>query len=255
MLNSLVSIHDVMPETLEHVSRILDVLTGHNIERVTLLVVPGKSWTSREIDLIRRWEGEGYQLAGHGWTHRCTRIRSLKHKLHSWILSRDVAEHLELNRSECFKLVERCAEWFDAQQLPVPQLYVPPAWAIGDLRIEDMQQLAFRLIESQSGLIRTQSPQKTLLPLVGYEADNGTRRRALRAFNWVNRKVAELTRRPLRISLHPYDLDLGLRSDIDRLLKTSLHPMFYHEVEFDEIKATTDKDISQKHVQSVAKPQ
>lgn len=43
-VRALVSVHDVMPETLERVQRILDLCAAINPVPLTLLVVPGLGW-------------------------------------------------------------------------------------------------------------------------------------------------------------------------------------------------------------------
>ena len=53
-MNSLVSIHDVMPSTLEHVDRILRVFAESRIAHTTLLVVPGLDWQETDLDQLRK---------------------------------------------------------------------------------------------------------------------------------------------------------------------------------------------------------
>jgi hypothetical protein len=54
---------------------------------------------------------------------------------------------------------------------------------------------------------------------VGFEADTRLRQVALRAFNPLNVAVARRRKVPLRISVHPHDLELLLAEDLRRLLR------------------------------------
>lgn len=227
MQQALVSIHDVMPATLERVEQLLDAAAERGVSNVTLLVVPGLSWSPAEVDRLRRWQDAGCTLAGHGWRHKCERIRGLKHRLHSWLLSRDVAEHLEATPAGRVEIMQRCADWFDARKLELPQLYVPPAWALGAMSREALGQLPFTMLETQSGVIDTRSGARYLLPLVGFEADTLFREFALRCLNAMNVVLTRCLQRPLRIALHPFDLELRLQRDLLGFLGRRYEPIGY----------------------------
>ena len=57
------------------------------------------------------------------------------------------------------------------------------------------------------------------LPLAGFEADTAFRALSLRVWNGLNRFIARRIQRPLRISIHPGDLDLLLKMDAKRMLE------------------------------------
>ncbi|HKL52761.1 MAG TPA: DUF2334 domain-containing protein, partial [Wenzhouxiangellaceae bacterium] len=96
----LVSIHDVMPTTLDRVERIFDRLVAARLLPVMLLVVPGAGWRREDLDRLRAMLDAGAQPAGHGWRHEARHVRGLKHILHSALISRRAAEHLALSRKE-----------------------------------------------------------------------------------------------------------------------------------------------------------
>ena len=129
-MQALVSIHDLMPQTMGRVDAILDWLDALQVPPVTLLVVPGKAWEAGHIERLRELADKGHQLAAHGWQHK-TAPRKLYHRLHSLILSRDVAEHLDLDSAGVLDLITRSGAWFAENGLPKPEFYVPPAWALG----------------------------------------------------------------------------------------------------------------------------
>lgn len=215
---AIVSIHDVEPRTLPAVLDIVDMLRGHRVGVVTLLVVPGVEWPASDVDTIRGLAQEGCRLAGHGWVHQAPRPRGLWHRVHAALLSRDQAEHLSRDREELRGLVARCHAWFTASGLPSPELYVPPAWALGRLSRADLRALPFRWYATLTGCIDAYRGTLRPMALVGYEADNLGRKVALRMTNLMNKGLAHLGLDPLRIAIHPNDLGLRLSADIPRIL-------------------------------------
>ena len=217
-VRALVSVHDVMPETLPQVARILDLLAAEEVRAVTLLVVPGAGWTASGIAALRDYETRGYELAGHGWRHRVERFGGFSHRLHGLLISRNVAEHLALDRVGIINLIERCHTWFAEQNLRAPTLYVPPAWAMGAIERSALAALPFLMYELFSGILSTQTGRLNPVPLLGYEADTGLRAPLLRLWNGVNRHRSS-NRGWLRIGIHPSDLDLRLAEDLRRDLR------------------------------------
>lgn len=213
------SIHDVEPSRLGGVRALLDRCRAVAGTRVTLLVVPGLGWSPSQVEQLVEWAAEGFELAGHGWVHQALPPRTLYHRLHARLLSRDQAEHLSRTREELTSLVRRGATWFRSRGLPAPELYVPPAWALGALGADDLAGLPYRWYEVLPGFVDARTGRLHPTPLVGYEADTGFRRRALRFTNALARGVARAVGRPLRIGLHPRDLELLLADDLLRDLR------------------------------------
>lgn len=214
MLRALVSIHDLMPETRPAVSAMLDALQ-RGMPRlpptaITLLVVPGKQWSESDLQWLRQLVQTGHPLAGHGWSHRSPLPRSAYHWAHSVILSRRVAEHLSRTPQSLIERIARCHQWFDAHHLPSPTLYVPPAWATGNLNLEQWRSLPFRQLETLRGVHCLDQDNPHILPLSGYEADSPLRTLFLRHFNRYNLQRAQHSGQPLRIALHPFDLQYAL---------------------------------------------
>lgn len=206
-----------MPETLTRVEAILSNLQNKGIPPITLLVVPGRAWSATQIDLIRDWARKGHPLAAHGWFHQ-TKPLTLYHKVHATLISRNVAEHLSLPESDLLNLMQRSADWFGQHNLPTPFLYVPPAWAMGSIRRPKLRSLPYSFIESTRGFLAVDSGHYRWLPLVGYEADTEMRAQCLRLWNASQVTLARYTGRCLRLSIHPYDPELKLAEDLDRIL-------------------------------------
>ncbi len=213
----LISVHDVMPASLDRVAGILAALEAADAGTASLLVVPGAGWTGKTLDRLHTLLARGHRLAGHGWLHKCTRIRGLGHRLHSALVSRDVAEHLCLDAAGIEALIRRCGEWFPRHGLPRPDTYVPPAWAMGRIERRRLHGLGFRYFETLTGLYDAENERFRRLPLAGFEAD--TRFRAL-VLRGLNRAALALTApgRPLRLAVHPRDPELLLASDLARLI-------------------------------------
>ncbi len=221
----LYSIHDVMPATLDRVRAIVDTLNACGVTRPTLLVVPGKQWSDAEVATLAALARGGAELAGHGWTHAARHIRGLRHRLHSVTISRNVAEHLALSRAECADLVRRCHTWFADHELPAPTLYVPPAWAMGDLGPEDLDALPFTHYEALTGVYV--GGRFTRLGLLGFEADTRFRAVAVRFWNRLN---TALTTGPIRVSIHPDDFTLHLADDLRAVLESGLPELAYSDL-------------------------
>lgn len=215
---SIVSIHDLTPAALPQTLEILEFLERANVRPVTLLVVPGVEWPQRDIDTLKRLQGEGTELAGHGWSHECSGWGSWWHRMHGLVISRNRAEHLSLSPAEIINTISRCYDWFAGVNLDSPRLYVPPAWALGNVRRNALRELPFEAYEVLTGVYYVQAGRFARMPLVGYEADTRWRVPTLQAVNATNRCLARCLRRPLRISIHPDDFGLYLAKDLRSIL-------------------------------------
>lgn len=216
-MKALLSIHDLMPETFNQVDVILQWLNTLKIPPATLLVVPGRVWQPKQIERLHELAAIGHPLAAHGWDHK-TKPKRLYHRLHAALLSGDVAEHLALESDCILTLMQRSYDWFEEQGLPVPDLYVPPAWALGSIAIARLSELPFRCIETMRGLYFPQAEAKVeyqSLPLTGYEANTALRAAFLRRWNTAQAHRALRSDAALRISIHPDDLQLRLAQQME----------------------------------------
>lgn len=209
------SIHDVSPTTVERATRLVDRLERAGIAPLTILIVPAGDWPSEAIGQLRTWAARGHLLAAHGWSHRAVEHRSFRHRIHSLLLSRDAAEHLSRSRADVESIVGRGARWFVAHDLPAPTFYVPPAWAAGPLSNRSLRGMGFGLIETFAGITETNTGKRRLLPLAGFEADTRFRAICVRALNTANLGLARLSKRPIRVAVHPDDERLLLHRQLD----------------------------------------
>jgi predicted deacetylase len=226
---ALVLIHDVMPATLPDVQRCLALLRQYGIDRAALLVVPGAGWDEAGVATLRAPAGAGHELVAHGWFHHTEPSRPY-HRLHAAVLSRNVAEHLALDGEGIIALTHRSRDWFEAQALPVPEAYIPPAWALGRLRGRALGRQPFAVLETLRGLhLRTRDGDYRFapLPLLGFEADTALREEMLGHWNRLQLRRARREGRPLRIAVHPRDPDLRLGHQLRAVLGLGWTPLSY----------------------------
>ena len=227
----LLSIHDVMPGTLDDVERISSELASLGYGTVTLLVVPGSGWATDSLLRLRALTDSGAELAGHGWRHVVDDIRGLRHRVHSLLISRDVAEHLALSRTQIRSLVRQCYDWFSSNHLPEPLLYVPPAWAMGQIDKQDLEQLPFRQYETLAGVYDSGTGTFRRTAMVGFEADTAIRALSCRIWNRLTLRAAG-TSKPIRVAIHPSDPGLLLGDDLRDFLGRGGQALSYRDIEF-----------------------
>jgi len=243
MRPALISIHDVMPSTLDAVETLIGELAARDLVPTTLLVVPGLAWDDAGRARLRAWQAAGHELAAHGWSHRAPAARGWKHRLHAALISRQCGEHLSRSRADLVDLLCRSHDWFAANGLQSPRLYVPPAWALGELRPADLAATRFDLVESTAGVRHVPTGRFRWLPCIGFEADRRWRAHALRALNGLARATARAAG-PLRIAIHPHDLELYLATDLRRVLDRVGGVTRYAAL-FDDAQSTRDRPTRQ----------
>ncbi|MFW6151389.1 MAG: DUF2334 domain-containing protein [Verrucomicrobiota bacterium] len=209
MKQALVSIHDVQPETFE-TTRSLCRTLPLDPQKTRLLIVPGAGWHKQSINSLKKLVAAGYLLAAHGWQHRINQWGSICHMIHGSFFSARAAEHLALDESGIFELMRNSARWFGDNGFPVPELYVPPAWAMGPIRKEEMAAGPFRYYETLSGIYDSHKQSLHRLPLMGYEAKRFAAAPVLRVCNAFARAWSAVRNRPARIAIHPADMELPL---------------------------------------------
>lgn len=208
---AVVSVHDVMADNLHRVKEIVRILERKGVVPATFLVVPGCSWSDRQIRYLQTLQERKFELAGHGWSHRAPRPKTPYHRLHALLVSRNEAEHLSLAKDRIRGIIRSCYKWFIDSGLKEPALYVPPAWAWGALGRKDFQDLPFRFYETQWSVYDAAKRAYRRLPVAGYQADTRLRQSFLGLSNRINTR---LLFSPVRLAIHPPDLELGLFPDL-----------------------------------------
>jgi hypothetical protein len=219
----LISLHDVMPGSLNDARSVTELMESLGLPPAPLLVSCGLAWEERHIDVLREFAGKGHALVAHGWTHHARNIRGLRHRIHALLLSRDQAEHLALSPAEIVGTMRRCFEWFAERGLPEPAMYVPPAWGMGRVTRRQLQNSPFRWFETLTGVYDSRTDFFRRLPLAGFQADTALRKYSLGALNAANITFGRLTGLPVRLAIHPHDLELRLAGRLRQLLDSDLH--------------------------------
>lgn len=222
-----------MPSSFDRVARLLPKVRAALREdcraHLVLLVVPGLAWRAEQLKELGRWQRDGWILAGHGWLHEARETRRLYHRLHALVLSRRAAEHLALQEAEIVRLMRDAHAWFARQGLGPPDLYVPPAWALGRISRRRLAEAPFDYVEVTTGFLDLRGGRARRLPLVGFEADTRFRQAALTVNNLFNQMLASPAR-PLRIAIHPEDPERYLGAQLERLLGKVTRSRHYAEL-------------------------
>ena len=191
------------------------------------MVIPGLDWKFHQIKKLKLWQNSGIEIAAHGWKHEAQEKKSLYHKIHGFIMSANCAEHLSKNKQEIIELVNESYNWFIDNGLKKPTLYVPPAWALGKVKKEELYQFNFTHFECTTGMFHKQ--KYSFLPLLGFEENILLGALLRRFFNSLNFILARFTG-VIRIAIHPNDFNLYLKKDLEKYLTKSLEPVLLHEL-------------------------
>lgn len=214
----LISVHDVMPETLPEICEIVEALERRGRRPVTLLVAPGRRWRARQVDELRRFQDRGHELAGHGWRNGVPGSAGIPRRPARLAVTADTAEHRRHDGKGIARLIRRCREWFADQGLGAPRLYVPPAWVMGRIRRLDIRRLGFRYFEYAGGYYDAAIGVYQRVPIVGFEADGALRAAWLRLCNRIN--CASSHRNGwLRVAIRPTDPNRSLSTDLACLIR------------------------------------
>ena len=227
-MKSYVSIHDVSPQSLNYIPKIIETLRYQfKINKICILVIPGLNWNNTQIETLKSWQNRGIQIAAHGWRHKAKDKKSLYHKIHSMIISANCAEHLSKDKQEIIQIIKDSFNWFVDNGLKKPLLYVPPAWALGKITKEDLNQLSFTHYECTTGMVYGE--KYCFLPLLGFEETTFCGSIIRQFFNGLNFILAKFTG-IIRIAIHPNDFNLYLKKDLERYLYKCRELVLLHEL-------------------------
>jgi len=213
-----ISIHDVAPSNLNRINEIINYLSDrHSINKITLLIIPGLPWEEEQINKLTKWQNTNrIELAAHGWIHKSKSSKNILHFLHSKLISDDCAEHLSRSKEEIIKIMNDSFSWFNDNGLKSPTLYVPPAWAMGELTKKDIESLPFNEVEVTSGVFI--NSKFNFIPLIGFETKTYLSFLILKILNKFN-YILYMFYGKIRIAIHPDDFNLLLKKDIDKYLQ------------------------------------
>ena len=229
-MNCNISIHDVHPNNLHKIIEIINLLfEKYNIRKITLLVIPGLNWNNKQIKILKTLqEKKGIELAAHGWYHKSKPINTIYHYIHSKLISADSAEHLSRSKPSIIKLLNDSHLWFINQGLNSPTLYVPPAWALGNIDKEDLSALPFNEFEMINGIFINN--KFIFIPLIGFKTKTYFKFIIVKVLNFIN-YLSYSFFGLMRIAIHPDDFNLLLKRDIDKYLRKITTNFSFSELE------------------------
>lgn len=212
----MITIHDISPENFKNSMELLR-LCEYAGARTILAVIPARKWSNLQINQIRSAIREGHELAQHGYSHSINEGRkTFFSRLHGALFSNDVAEHLVFEREELLRRliagIEALVVFGDVRW------YVPPAWSVGPLYLEDYREMGVDCLEHLWGYESVNTRQKVTLPILGYQATNIMRHCGLLLWNTVNDFIPTLW---CRIALHPEDIESPLVKKLKQRLNSS----------------------------------
>ncbi len=198
-----VALHDVEPATFERCALIRDWLDDHDVDRVTLLVIPaadGHPFYQRSPDL-HHWLLErrdaGDAIAQHGFLHRRVRPGGPHRRWQGGL----AAEFPGLTPDEARERLRHGRRVLGRADLE-PRGFVAPAYAYTRTLRRELQ-ASYEWFATVARCWHTGAGMR-LSPALGL----GTSSRPKRALSpWLLRVSAPLPRSTLRLDLHPADFD------------------------------------------------
>jgi hypothetical protein len=102
---------------------------------------------------------------------------------------------------------------------------------MGQIDKQDLEQLPFRQYETLAGVYDSGTGAFRRTAMVGFEADTAFRALSCRIWNRLNLRAAG-TSKPIRVAIHPSDLDLLLGDDLHDFLECGGQALSYRDIEF-----------------------
>lgn len=141
MFKLISTIHDVCHETFPQVMEIKTILAQAGVEKLIFLIIPLSGWEKKQLQELSLLQRQGHILGAHGLRHEILFKKKVYHRIHSKFFSRNAAEHLGISRESGKKLITESYRWFEKSSLEPPDLYVPPAWTLGKVKLLLSKQL------------------------------------------------------------------------------------------------------------------
>jgi len=227
MSSLLVSVHDVSPHTIKPTRRWLEHLDQRGL-RSTILVIAGP-WQgidtaagSDELgQLLQERAARGDEISYHGWTHRASRIGPLWRRVIGHAVTRGASEFWALDMPEVTRRLQ-ASEAVLAELGVTARGLTPPGWMPSLASLEAARHCGLRYVTSTRAVHDLHTNRRHRIPAFCQRPGS--------MLSEIGRTVVErgvrmrVTRnRPVRIGLHPADLDYAdLRASSLRAIDDSL---------------------------------
>jgi predicted deacetylase len=210
----IVSLHDVAPGSFDQSRRWLDLVEDYGV-RATLLVIPGP-WRGGEMkpdDAFCRWlidaEQRGHELALHGWEHTAVSDPTSSTRpfetARASFRARGCAEFSVLGPHAARERIVLGRERMRKCALE-PVGFIPPGWLMRNTTVSVLRDLGFGYTATQWSVIDLRSGTRRMVPSTSQRPRSAAAGTAaglnVQATRWWSRAG-----RPLRMALHPDDLE------------------------------------------------
>ena len=208
-----VSVHDVSPRTREACAVILAALAELGVPSCSLLVIPDHHHRGHflaDADFcawLRVQAQRGHEVVMHGYFHERARRdeESARTKLTTRLYTADEGEFYDLDRESARTLVLKAREEFDQVGL-APTGFISPAWLLSREAEEALRELGVKYTTRLGSVLDLQSGATHRSQSLVWSVRSGWRRQVSRAWNaFLFRRLK--TRRLLRVSIHPVDVE------------------------------------------------
>ena len=214
----IVSLHDVAPHSFQRVRRQVEALAEWGITRTSLLVVPHFHGEKRldEDPALCQWllecQNKGHEVVLHGWAHEGSKFKVQSSKFNPWtkwffenLYTSGEAEFLTLSYEAASEHMVSGLEMLRKLGFKITG-FIPPAWLMNPDVERAGRDLGLSYTNTISHLIHLPSGKHYPTRSCVWSTRAAWRRACSKTWN------ASLFRRlgpvdPLRISLHPSDLE------------------------------------------------
>lgn len=228
----IVSLHDVTASTFERVRRQVEELASLGVARTSLLAVPHYHGRERLdespalADWLRKRESEGHEVVLHGWRHDVSNLKSQTsdHSPRSWfyrnLYTAGEAEFLNLNFDEASGLIGKGLAMFHDLRLNA-RGFIAPAWLMNREVERAAAGHGLSYTNTISELIHL--PEGTVHAARSCVWSTRAAWRRVCSLGWNSLLFQRLQGTdPLRISLHPCDLEYpAIWGHIKRLIQSA----------------------------------
>jgi uncharacterized protein len=211
----IVSLHDVAPEKFEQIRRQWTELTELGLSKSSLLVVPfyhGRKTISEDLALTK-WLGDiqskGHEIVLHGWLHKISDDKNPNSNFRNWffdnLYTSGESEFLNLNYQEAHKRMGDGLQKF--QELGLKSSgFIAPAWLMNSEVERAARDHQLLYTNTVSELVHLPTQRRIPTRSCVWSTRAGWRRGCSLAWNsLLFNRLKNID--PLRISLHPCDLE------------------------------------------------
>ena len=214
----IVSLHDVAPRNFQRVRQQLEELAGWGVTRVSLLAVPHFHGEKRldEDPALCQWlldcQSKGHEIVLHGWKHESSRFEVRGSRFNPWenwffenLYTTGEAEFLNLDFTEARNRIQSGLEMLRKLRFRITG-FISPAWLMNTDVERASRDLGLDYTNTLSHLIHLPSGKRLAARSCVWSTRAEWRRACSLAWNaFLFRRLGKVD--PLRISLHPADLE------------------------------------------------